>query len=628
MMIGTLDFETEAITPRPSYPPKPVGVALKPWGKRATYWRWGHPSENNCSQAQGFRHIKTFVRNHTLLCHSAGFDLDVLETHCGVRWPAEHHDTLLLAFLEDPDSDSLALKPLAQRYLDEPPTEQDAVRDFVLDRVRAKDPQFRFPDGKWPNAKTFGAFIARCPGGLIEAYAKGDTTRTEALFRLLYARVRAEKRLLSAYQRELKVTRTLIKMERRGLPVDVLGLERDVSRYIDAKWKIEEQLLTKLRFTKSQRTQIIQDYDGQELFKWGGQGFANRLLSSKLVKSLPQTEKGNDSTSAENLALVMPEKLAHEFEVRSQISTCLNTFMRPWWSQGKENDGIFHARFNQVRAGDEWGKKVGARTGRLSMTPNLQNVIRSDKDERVPKLRNYVVPGKRFAALGVRDYSQQELRLLAEYEDGPFKASYLADPTQDAHLLVKELIHQTTGLALDRRPVKDLNFGLIYGQGLALTAKKMGVSREDAQRARKAHAASLPGIPKLQQLLKDHCAVNEPIWTWGGRRYYCEKPALIHGRWWTFEYKMLNKLIQGSAADCTKQAMVNYDALGQVAEDNPLLLQVHDDLMIGITRWRDAKRAHEALRDAMADLADLTIPMLSDGKISKKSWGQAEKVKW
>lgn len=230
---------------------------------------------------------------------------------------------------------------------------------------------------------------------------------------------------------------------------------------------------------------------------------------------------------------------------------------------------------------------------------------------------------RRNGRVAITGQSQQELRILAHYEDGPFKASYLENPEQDAHELVRGLIRFTTGIELLRRPVKDLNFGLIYGQGLNLTAEKMGIPKEEAARMRRAHAASLPGIPKLQSLLKARCAANEPIWTWGGRRYYCEKPAFIKGRWRSFEYKMLNKLIQGSAADVTKQAMINYSRM-PIAKRNPILLQIHDELIVGVRD--DPMKVHAAMAKAMADIADIDIPMLSDGKLSDVSWHQMKKL--
>lgn len=616
-----MDFETDAIVPRPHYPPKPVGVALRSerW-KKSKYLAWGHPEGNNCTLADARRELKAFAREHQLLCHHAGFDLDVAETHMGLKWPADHEDTLLLGFLVDPDSPSLSLslKPQAERYLGEPPDEQNALHDWIVANV---------PGATKKNA---GAYICRAPVRLVAPYACGDTDRTLGLYRHFKKLVQEDNRggegkFWEAYRREVRVTRTLIRMERRGLPIRAALLGRDIARYAAVSREIEVGLLERLRVPAKLHAAILDDYDSQDAFKWSGPGFAEWLLRSRLVKELPLTEKGNPSTSAESLAQVMPKELAHEFEVRSQIATCLNTFMRPWARQAQETGGLFFARFNQVRNSDEWGKSTGARTGRLSMTPNLQNVIRSDKDERVPKLRDYVGPGP-YGALCQRDYSQQELRLLAHFEDGPFLQAYIDDPERDGHLLVKDLIEQTTGIKLERRPVKDLNFGIIYGQGINLTAEKLGVSKEEAKRLQAAHAKSLPGLPDLQRELKERVRANEPIWTWGGRRYFCEPPKVIKGRLRTFDYKMLNKLIQGSAADVTKQAMVNYDSLGAFADEHPMLLQVHDELINGARARAAAREVHRRMRECMADVSGIAVPMMSDGKVGSVSWHQMKKV--
>ena len=157
----------------------------------------------------------------------------------------------------------------------------------------------------------------------------------------------------------------------------------------------------------------------------------------------------------------------------------------------------------------------------------------------------------------------------------------------------------------------------------------MGLALDQAKLARNAHARSLPGIPILQQNLKDLDADGKPLWTWGGRRYFCEKPAWNKKfqRWMTFGYKQLNKLIQGSAADVTKQAMVNYDSLGDFADENPLILQVHDELLNGVADMRLHLEVHRRVRDCMADVKGISIPMMSDGASSRTSWHNMKKVK-
>lgn len=601
------DFETHGIEARPDYPPKPVGLALLATGwRRAKYHAWGHPEKNNSTAEAARAELVGLMRDgYTTVWHNAGFDLDVAETHLGVRWPAEHHDTLLLAFLVDPRFKSFGLKQLAENVLGEPPTE----RDELFEWLRANVPEVR------RSPKKAGAYIACAPGDLAGRYAVGDVMRTRALFARFWADVGADSRLRSAYDRERRLTRHLITMERRGVPIRTPTIQADLVRFSTLKDRLEASLFRRLKVPKADRAD----------FTWSGERFADALERAEAIHEWILTDKGNRATNAEDLREVAKDqRLVDDLEVRSQIATCLTTFMRPWHASGREH-GRFFARFNQVRQDYHGGgRQIGAVTGRLSMSPNLQNVIRGDKDERVPRLRDYIGPGGRGVWLFQRDYSQQELRITAHYEEGPFLAMYLNNPKIDAHDAVGMLIRDVISITLDRRDVKDLNFGLLYGMGAPKLALKTGKTVAEARTLMSAHLRALPGVKKLKRRLEALARANEPLYTWGGRRYYCEEPTVIKGRLRTFEYKMLNVLIQGSAADCTKQAMVNYFDAGY--DDRwPLLMQVHDEL-IGVAPSAEVSMAHAALREAMLAV-DFKVPMLSDGKSGYVSWHRMKKVK-
>lgn len=611
--IAIADFETDAIATRPLYPPKPVGLALLVPGQKPFYHAWGHPTGNNSSRADAVNHYKSLMREgYVFVWHHAGFDLDVMETHCGVDWPTEHHDTLLLAFLNDPRARTFSLKPTAERLLGEAPTERDALKEWILGNVPGAKP------------KTWGAHISKAPGQLVGKYACGDVTRTRDLFKLFAKKVLSDPEQLRAYDRERRLTRLLIKMERRGVPVATRRLKKDVPKFEKGLGLLETQLMDRLKVPKSKRDD----------FTWSGERFADQLERCRAVKEWILTDKGNRSTGIDSLKEVGVEKaLVHELETRAQLQTCLSTFMRPWLASGLSHKDRFYARYNQVRQdyhGTE-GRLVGTETGRLSMTPNLQNVTRSGKDVRVPVVRDYIIPGtllngKVYAdlALGRRDYSQQELRILAHYEDGPFLAKYLADPTIDAHNAVRDLINELIGLLLERRFIKDLNFGLIYGMGMAKLALKLGMTINETRKLFRALLKAMPGVEKLKKELQALEDTGECLYTWGGRKYYCEPAAYVerHGRTMKFGYKLLNLKVQGSAADCTKQAMVNYDEAGY--DDKwPLLLQVHDEL-INLFRIKDARKAHRCLAACMADV-NFKVPMLSEGKTGTVSWHQMKK---
>lgn len=617
-----LDFETFGIKPRPEYPPKPVGISIRVPGERARYYAWGHPCNNNATMKEARNHILALYRDGWVGCwHNAGFDLDVAEVHMDLPWPAYHHDTLILSFLDDPRQARFSLKPLAEKELGEPPTERDALKDWIIANV----PEAR----KRP--KDWGAYIAYSPGDLCGAYANGDTARSEGLYKVYKKRVLRDKLQAGAYARETACTRVLIRMERRGVPVGTQALATDIPKYRRALKRIETALMDRLKVAKSKR----------EEFTWSGEAFADQLERARVVKEWILTDKGNRSTSVDSLREVKVDSgLCDELETRAQIETCVTTFMQNWLDQGEKYDGRFYARFNQVRQdyhGGGGSRIVGTSTGRLSMSPNLQNAPRGDKDSRVPVVRKYIVPGpyvpcskggalikKRCrVAINKRDYSQQELRILSHHENGPFLAKYLSNPTIDAHVAVKELIHEISRIDVNRRQTKDLNFGLIYGMGLAKLALKLGVDLSTARMLFSAHMKALPGVKALKEALKAASEVNDPFYTWGGRKYYCEPKKVIKGRTWDFWYKMLNVLVQGGAADCTKQAMVNYFTSG--ADDQyPLILQVHDELLT-LSPYKEHKQAHRLLNEAMLDV-DFKVPMLSDGSVSLKSWGEMEKV--
>lgn len=610
------DFETFGIESRPKYPPKPVGLAIQVPGHTPFYHAWGHPTHNNSSMDDARRHYVGLIRDGWIPCfHHAGFDLDVMETHMGVAWPAYHHDTLLLAFLDDPRSNTFSLKPLCEKLLNEPPTERDELRDWICRNV----PEAKRSKTKW------GAYIALAPGDLVGRYAKGDVSRTAKLYKMYLKTVLADSRLVRAYDRERKLTRLLVRMERRGIPVATKRLEADIPGY-EKTLKTMEGTLKK--WLKVPRHQLDE-------FTWSGDMLADALERVGAVKEWIMTDpsqahpNGQRSTSVDSLREVeATPKIVNALERRSQLQTFLSTFMRPWRDQGRANKNRFYARYNQVRQDYHGGgaRQVGTETGRLSMTPNLQNAPRKVEDPKMPVVRDYIVPGSSKLCIIKRDYGQQELRILADKEGGPFLAKYLANPKIDAHTAVKELIYELVHIELDRRPVKDLNFGLIYGMGLAKLALKIGKSPKETRILYRAHQAALPGVKKLKEELEALAKAGEPLYTWGGRRYYCEAPKFVKkfNRVMDFGYKQLNTYVQGSAADCTKQAMVNYMEAGH--DDMwPLILQVHDELLT-LAEWGDRMKAHKALEGCMLDV-DFKVPMLSDGSTGRRSWAKTIKVK-
>lgn len=650
-----IDFETKKIMRRPEYPPEPVGVAIG-WpgqgGRR--YYAWGHPEENNCTRAEAKKILTAAYRSgEELGFHNSGYDLEVGHVHLDLPYPPWHkvHDTLFEAFLYNPYESDLSLKPLAEKYLDLPPEEQNALTDWLLANIRTSEPKGegevrRVCDhknlGKWGykiTQKIAGAFIAYAPGRLVGRYAVGDIKRTGGLHRFYQRYIRSAK-LQQAYDRERRFMFSRLRMEKNGVPIDARRLGKDTKGWQGSLQATDRWLAKRLK------TPDLDVDSNDEL--------ADALENSGAVSEWILTDKGNRSTARKNIEqCIDDQQLLAVLNYRARLANGIRNFALPWLGMA-ETDGKIYCSWNQVRNNEGGKATVGARTGRLSSTPNFQNIPKlpdliafsmaeakrlkplAEKLEvnimilpkdlakhavALPNLRDYIVPGKGFR-LNIRDYSQQELRILGHFEGAVLLEAYIENPSMDIHALAQKLINGMLHTNFPRKPIKNTGFGLIYGMGVGKLAAQTGQSIEMARKLKDAYLDIFPGMGALMKELKRRARRDEPFYTWGGRIYYCEEPRKINGRMRTFDYKMLNTLIQGSAADNTKEAAIRYDELTDTGEQ---LILVHDEF---ITRapLKQADLEMEHLRVAMESV-EFDVKMLSDGKASTVSWARAKKFK-
>lgn len=608
----TIDFETEAIEDRPRYPPKPVGVSVKYPGRAPKYYAWGHPTENNCTFAEAKAALtQAYKAKPTKLFHNAKFDMDVAEVHMGLPvlpW-REFHDTLFLLFLSDPHAQSLSLKPSAERLLNMPPEEQDAVKDWLIANV----PEVR------SKPSLAGAYICKAPGNIVGKYANGDVVRTEKLFALTYPRIVADG-MSQAYDRERRLLPILLANERIGMRVDAVGLERDLAAFNAAVKKAEQWLFKKLG------GEFNLDSDAEK---------AERLEKYGIVTAWAMTATGRRSTAKKNMTVERfnDKQVAAVLGYRDRMTTCIRMFGENWLELANTGDGHVHTNWNQVRQG-HGNEKTGTRTGRPSTShPNFLNVSKTwdDKDDgyvhpaflnvpELPLMRKYLLPDKGHVWLH-RDYNQQELRAAAHFEDGELMQRYIASPRMDVHTTVAGIISEMRGREIARRPVKITVFRKIYGGGIPATAAALNCTPDEARELISAINAALPGLQELERTCKAIGKAGQAITTWGGRKYFCEPAAFSkkYGRNMTFEYKLLNYLIQGSAADATKEALIRY---ADEAKDSRLLVTVYDEINTSAPA-KAAKREMATLREAMESL-EFDVPMLTDGKAGP-SWGSLEK---
>jgi DNA polymerase-1 len=614
----TIDFETRGIERRPDYPPEPVGVSIKEWGRAPKYFSWAHVAGgNNCTKGEAVKALRAvWGAKDGVLGHGAKFDYEIAITYMGVKELPWHkiHDTTYLLFLDDPHARSLELKPSAQRLLGMEPEEQDAVKEWILTHkaeIEARHGRF--------TPSEFGKHIGEAPGTLVAPYANGDVVRTEKLFKLLYPRIVSAK-MLPAYDRERELMPIFMQNERDGLRVDVDALNRDVKLYTTAKERVNEWLRKRLKTPDL-------NIDSPDKV-------ADALDRAGVVTEWNLTKTGKRSTAKGSLTPDMfnDARVASALGYSGRLGTCLGTFMQPWAATA-DRDARIHPSWNQVRSVDG-----GTRTGRPSCRdPNLLNIPKTFDDKSdgykhpsflrnlptLPLIRTYVLPDKRGDVFGHRDFNQQEFRLTAHFEDGILMKAYNDDPLLDMHNFVRDEIARITGKHFERRPVKIINFGMLYGQGVGSLAESIGCGVDDAKILRAAQQKAIPGVKELDRGLKQCAADNEPIRTLGGRVYYCEPPLIINGRKITFEYKLLNYLMQGSAADFTKQAVIDYHNAKD--REGRFLVTVYDEINSSMPK-KSWKHEMQVLNRCMVGAMKIDVPMVSDGKVGP-SWGNLEKCK-
>lgn len=625
-MIITLDFETEPIERMPNYPPEPVGVALKFDDQPATYMAWGHHNgTNNCTWEQArdklWEICRLTFKGARLVMHNAKFDLAVLEHKLNMVPNTNNiDDTMILAFLHNPYETKLSLKPLAEKYLKRPAEERDLMGEWLLENVRMGGKKLSTA-AKSDNY--YVKYTAWAPPELAGPYAMADVDMTYELYMQMSAYIK-QTGMEKAYAREIALIPILIENEMGGVRVDADRLGSDVDAYGTYLAWIDDFIRYHLHD------------DGLNIDS--DDGLNKAMLDAGLLDKtkLKLTKTGKYSMSKKGLAGCFTDPrwedlLAH----RSQVSTCLNTFMKPW-SEMAQNEGLIYTSWNQTR-----GPEGGSRTGRFSSSPNFQNIpkLNSNIHETLteawgqkfwptPKVRSYIIPWEKDWVLLDRDYSQQEIRIMAHFGatpgPGELMAGYEKDPSFDFHDHVQKQLKYTYGIDLERKLVKNTNFAIMYGGGAPRISEVAGISKEDAKELRSSILGAVPDLKYLYDETAWRAREGQPIRTWGGRWYYVEPSREIDGRMVDFAYKMVNYLIQGSAADCTKQAWINLGGNSETLSKNMrTYLTVHDEFLITCPK-KYAKAEMHRLKTAMESV-QLDLPLKSDGKISYTNWSELEK---
>lgn len=592
-----LDFETEAIGPRPhQYPPQPVGLAVldRTHQFETKYWAFGHDYNNNCTYETVHRLLqRIWESGRHICCHNTMFDLAVIMERFGMDFPQPErvHDTLVLAFLHDPYVRSLSLKELCVEWLGIQPEERDELFDWLTMHIPevAKKP------------KTAGAYIARGPADLVGKYALADVTLTAKLFDYT---LEVREDMPEAYLREIALMPVLLENSKLGVRVDRDGLQASLDKanqdILDCqKWLDKYFNVNDINYNSgAQLVKVIQDkgcYDQKK--KW------------------PTSDKGTPLSDKDTLAdLVTDSELSSVLRHRDVLVKLTGTYIEPWLEQSAST-GRIYTEWNTVR-----GEAGGTRTGRLSAKPTLQTMpTRGPKTPLpaelgnliIPKVRTFILPDEGHKMIAC-DFQAQELRLFAHFEDGKLAEQYRKDPNADLHTFAANLMTEKAGRPIIRDYAKTLSFGILYGAGPKKIAEMLKIPYEEAKQLVALYKSEVASsLDKINTDLNTRYKLRNPFSTIGGRLVKGEPPKMINGKLMEFGFKSLNTLIQGSGADMAKQAMIDYY---RVAENSRLLLSLHDELIIS-AREDVADREAKKLEHAMVHAFTLDVPLIAEAKI-------------
>jgi DNA polymerase I-like protein with 3'-5' exonuclease and polymerase domains len=459
----------------------------------------------------------------------------------------------------------------------------------------------------------------------VATYAGLDAEWTWKLWNK-YAPKLERDNVLGVFKLEMDVLYVISRMELHGADIDVEALK--VLKE-DLENQLEETKATIYRLA-GKAFNINSVPEKQKLLfsskKEGGRGLKPRVLTPKGVKN---DEAGNDlvisdfSVSEPAIKAFMgKDALVDALLNYSDLNKLLTTYVIPYLggditrtTSGKSKTVAKRALLLNGRIHTDF-IQYGAETGRFSSrNPNLQNV----PNPRTPNgkaIRNLFVPPEGYQ-LVVADYSQIEPRILSSFSGDRVLCQNYLDGVD-----IYTTIGDTVGV--DRSGAKTLVLGMMYGIGPEKIATSIGVSGKEARDLLDNFARKFPSITKYKRQVVAETRRRGPVpyaLTYMNRRRYL--PDMLSreiGKRAGAERQAFNTVIQGSAADLIKLAMVR--AEGLLPDKAAMILTIHDEL-VTVAPKEVIEETAAAIREAMEGIKALSIPMLADVKIVDK-WGEAK----
>jgi DNA polymerase I-like protein with 3'-5' exonuclease and polymerase domains len=595
-----------------------VGFAVAVDGYK-NYFPIAHEQGPNMDRKKTIEWFKDICESPaTKIFHNAMYDVCWIR-NLGIKINGLIIDTMIASSLIDENRFSYTLNTLSWHHLGEGKSE---ARLNQAAKERGLDPK---------------ADMWRMPAMEVGGYAEKDAELTLKLWQKL-KKIIVEDNLQDIFNLETDLFPCLVDMRHLGVRVDI-----EKANQLKTALAVKEQnLLQQVKIETGVDTQI-----------WAAASIAK--VFDKLKLPYTRTEKTNSPSFTKNFisnhANPVVNMIAEARKINKVRTTFIDTILK------HEHKGRIHADINQIRSDDG-----GTVTGRFSYSnPNLQQIPARDP-ETGPLLRSLFIPEEGMK-WGTFDYSQQEPRLVAHYalkfslpSVNQIADSYENDPSTDFHKIVAEMAK------IPRSQAKTINLGLFYGMGKAKLQGELGVSKEKSEELFTKYHSEAPFVKQLMNKVMKAAEARGQIKTLLGRRCRFPKyePVLRGADWGTyvppedhermlelqemgphlkdfegnvvtdkngkpkrnywhqnstrraFTYKALNKLIQGSAADMTKKAMVELYKEGLVAH-----IQIHDELDFSVINELEAAK----IKDIMENAVDLEVPNKVDYE-SGPNWGE------
>ena len=594
-----------------------VGIAVATYNNK-WYFPIAHKEGPNMDRKKTLEWFKDILEcPATKIFHNAMYDVSWIR-NLGLKINGLIVDTMIASSLLDENRFSYTLNTLSWHFLKEGKNEK-----LLLDAAKS-----RGLDAK--------ADMWQLPAQEVGSYAEKDAELTFKLWQHV-KKLMIEQDLQDVFNLETDLFPCLVDMR-------FLGVKVDTQQTHDLRKKLiaQEQVLL----------QAVQKETNIDVQIWAARSI--QKVFDKLKLSYERTAKSGEPSFTKNFLSnhehPIIKKIAEARKINKVNTTFIDTILR------YEHKGRIHAEINQIRSDDG-----GTVTGRFSYAnPNLQQIPARDPDTG-PLIRSLFIP-EEGCKWGCFDYSQQEPRLVAHYalryglaSVNPIADSYDNDPSTDFHKIVAEMAE------IPRSQAKVINLGLFYGMGKAKLQAELGVSKFKAEELFNKYHSKVPFVKQLMNevmkaasnkgqiktLLNRKCRFPkyEPILRgsdWGkyvppedqtrmedlkemGPYLKDEEGELVKDKdgnprknYWhnnptrrAFTYKALNKLIQGSAADMTKKAMLDLYKEGIIPH-----IQIHDELDLSV---EDDKHAQK-IKDVMESAVDLKIPNKVDYE-SGPNWG-------